>query len=75
MSTITDTAPDNPGSTRPCPSRPHRDLRSRQAWTLDHITRCSCGAWVVVTDRLLRDITSGAYEWPVVCRHYVSSDR
>lgn len=75
MPTITDPSSTNPYSGRACPSGPHRGLRSRQAWTLDHITRCSCGAWVVVTDRLLRDITSGAYEWPAVCRHYENSHR
>lgn len=75
MSTVTATGYPEPDQARACLPRPHRDLRSRQAWTLDHITRCSCGAWVVVTDKLLRNITSGAYEWPVVCQHYVSSTK
>jgi len=29
-------------------------LTSRQQWTHDHITRCSCGAWIVLTDKQLR---------------------
>lgn len=70
MSTVTATPCPNPDLGRVVAVRAHRDLRSRQAWTLDHITRCTCGAWVVVTDRLLRDISSGAYVWPDVCDHF-----
>ena len=29
-------------------------LTSRQQWTHDHIVRCTCGAWTVVTDQQLR---------------------
>lgn len=25
-------------------------LTSRQAWTLEHITRCTCGSWTVTTE-------------------------
>lgn len=42
-------------------------LTSRQAWTLAHIVRCTCGAWVLVTDRELADETAAE---PVVCRHF-----
>jgi hypothetical protein len=28
-------------------------LTSRQAWTLEHIARCTCGSWMVLTDRQL----------------------
>lgn len=30
-------------------------LTSRQQWIHDHITRCTCGAWTVLTDKQLRD--------------------
>jgi hypothetical protein len=30
-------------------------LTSRQEWTHSHIARCSCGSWVVLTDRQFRD--------------------
>lgn len=29
-------------------------LTSRQQWTLDHVARCTCGSWMVLTDRQLR---------------------
>lgn len=43
-------------------------LTSRQAWTLQHIARCSaCGSWVLLTDReLTGDVTAVG----VVCRHF-----
>lgn len=25
-------------------------LTSRQAWTHEHITRCTCGSWVVISE-------------------------
>ena len=38
-------------------------LTSRQQWTHDHIVRCTCGAWIVVTDQQLR---AGQ---PAACSH------
>jgi len=33
-------------------------LTSRQAWTHEHIARCSCGSWMVVTDRQLHALNN-----------------
>ena len=70
MSTVTANGYPHPDSARACPSRLHRDLRSRQAWTLDHIIRCSCGAWVVVPDEVLQAIAAGTFAFPIICPHF-----
>ena len=31
-----------------------KGLTSQQAWTHEHIVRCTCGAWLVVTEHELR---------------------
>jgi hypothetical protein len=38
-------------------------LRSSQAWTLEHIIRCRCGLWIVVTQAQLEHLDDQ------VCRH------
>lgn len=38
-------------------------LTSRQEWTHDHIARCTCGSWVVLTDRQTKSAS------PVTCTH------
>jgi len=44
---------------------------SRQAWALEHITRCpSCGRWVLVSDQTLWLITADGYVPPAVCEHF-----
>lgn len=46
-------------------------LTSRQAWALEHITRCpSCGRWVLVSDQTLWLITGDGYVPPAVCEHF-----
>ncbi len=46
-------------------------LTSRQAWALEHITRCpSCGTWVLVSDQTLWLITCAGYVAPAVCEHF-----
>ncbi len=51
---------------------PRVGLTSRQAWAMEHITRCpSCGKWVLVgNDRTLAQITSEDYVAPAVCAHF-----
>lgn len=46
-----------------------RGLTSQQAWTHDHIRRCTCGAWTVVTDREAHLIAGQNYIPPDVCKH------
>ena len=38
-------------------------LTSRQAWTLEHIARCTCGSWTVITEWQLKSTT------PPACTH------
>ena len=38
-------------------------LTSKQQWTHDHITRCTCGTWHVITHRQLTGHT------PTTCHH------
>ena len=46
-------------------------LTSRQAWALEHITRCpSCGTWVLASDQTLSLITADGYVAPAVCEHF-----
>ncbi len=51
---------------------PRVGLTSRQAWAMEHITRCpSCGKWVLVgNDQTLAQITSEDYVPPAVCAHF-----
>ncbi len=51
---------------------PRVGLTSRQAWAMEHITRCPiCGKWVLVgNDRTLAQITSEDYVAPAVCAHF-----
>lgn len=58
------------------PNPPQRvGLTSRQAWALDHITRCpSCGAWMLVTQAALSHATADGYVPPAVCEHYRAAE-
>lgn len=46
-------------------------LTSRDAWTLQHITRCpSCGTWELITEteRTFREL--GIHARPALCKHH-----
>lgn len=56
----------------PSRTRSHAGLTSAQAWTLDHITHCpACGAWEVVTERVLRARREPSFVAPPWCRHSI----
>lgn len=42
-------------------------LTSRQQWAHDHIARCTCGSWVVLTDEQAKRLAR--YDEHPVCRH------
>ena len=47
-----------------------RGLTSRQAWTLNHITRCPlCGAWECLTNYEALTRAAPGYEVPAFCSH------
>lgn len=41
-------------------------LTSRQEWTHEHIVRCTCGSWLVITDWQLKQL---ADDTRPVCPH------
>lgn len=45
-------------------------LTTRQAYALEHIVRCTCGSWMLVTDPELREVTAVGYVADPVCRHF-----
>lgn len=45
-------------------------LTSRQAYALEHIVRCTCGSWMLVTDPELRLLAAAGYVADPVCRHF-----
>lgn len=49
-------------------------LTSRQAYALEHIVRCTCGSWMLVTDPELREVTAAGYVADPVCRHFSAGD-
>jgi len=71
MPTVPPFSPAAPGAHRFSACRVGSGLTSRQAWALEHITRCpSCGKWVLVTERALRLISSDGYVPAAVCDHF-----
>ena len=49
-------------------------LTSRQAYALEHIVRCTCGSWMLVTDPELRELTAAGYVADPVCRHFSADE-
>ena len=49
-------------------------LTSRQAYALEHIVRCTCGSWMLVTDPELRLLTAAGYVADPVCRHFSAGE-
>lgn len=46
-------------------------LTSRQQWTHDHIARCTCGSWVVLTDAQATRLAS--HDEHPQCRHVTAT--
>lgn len=49
-------------------------LTSRQAYALEHIVRCTCGSWMLVTDPELHELTAAGYVADPVCRHFSADE-
>jgi len=45
-----------------------KGLTTKQQWTHEHITRCTCGAWVVLTEREMKALAQDD-ERPDFCKH------
>jgi len=45
-----------------------KGLTTKQQWTHEHIARCTCGAWVVLTEREMKALAED-FERPDFCKH------